>query len=316
MCVRACGAHRRAPARASVRSARHPVRLLQRKSGWRTMKRPGLDLFLAYLSQFFEIVVVTSQNPAVRRMQRRRASPASASAERRRLRQMIAPMLQRLNQRGNISYFLYRDALRYVNGHHVKDLSVMNRDMSKILVIDIDANGFTLHPDNGVLIKSWKGDPSDRQLLDLLKFLDSISLSAPADVREVLKAYAGRDILQTFMDNQRRIHQEFLRQQQERSKQSKKAPLTKWLSLSSVAPQQQQNQQQESADRLSAVVKQFNEETGDAVSPAPPKAPSASAASTNTPTPAARKTGPRPWSEWFWGTGGAHEARSDHAAAG
>lgn len=29
--------------------------------GWRTAKRPGVDYFLAYLSQFYEIVLFTTQ---------------------------------------------------------------------------------------------------------------------------------------------------------------------------------------------------------------------------------------------------------------
>lgn len=33
----------------------------QRVHGWRTAKRPGVDYFLAYLSQFYEIVLFTSQ---------------------------------------------------------------------------------------------------------------------------------------------------------------------------------------------------------------------------------------------------------------
>ena len=36
--------------------------LLQRQRGWRTAKRPGVDYFLAYLSQFYEIVIFTTQH--------------------------------------------------------------------------------------------------------------------------------------------------------------------------------------------------------------------------------------------------------------
>ena len=39
---------------------------LQRVNGWRTAKRPGVDYFLAYLSQFYEIVIFTSQHHYVR----------------------------------------------------------------------------------------------------------------------------------------------------------------------------------------------------------------------------------------------------------
>ena len=35
-------------------------------NGWRTAKRPGVDYFLAYLSQFYEIVIFTEQHHYVR----------------------------------------------------------------------------------------------------------------------------------------------------------------------------------------------------------------------------------------------------------
>ena len=40
--------------------------LSQRQHGWRTAKRPGVDYFLAYLSQFYEIVIFTTQHHYVR----------------------------------------------------------------------------------------------------------------------------------------------------------------------------------------------------------------------------------------------------------
>lgn len=39
---------------------------VQRQHGWRVAKRPGVDYFLAYLSQFYEIVIFTSQYSYVR----------------------------------------------------------------------------------------------------------------------------------------------------------------------------------------------------------------------------------------------------------
>ena len=35
----------------------------------------------------------------------------------------------------HIMYRLYRDATRYVNGHHTKDLSAINRDLKKVIYI-------------------------------------------------------------------------------------------------------------------------------------------------------------------------------------
>lgn len=40
--------------------------LSQRQHGWRTAKRPGVDYFIAYLSQFYEIVIFTTQPYYVR----------------------------------------------------------------------------------------------------------------------------------------------------------------------------------------------------------------------------------------------------------
>ena len=39
-------------------------------------------------------------------------------------------------QQQYIMYKLYRDATRYVNGVHLKDLSSLNRDLRKVIVID------------------------------------------------------------------------------------------------------------------------------------------------------------------------------------
>ena len=39
-------------------------------------------------------------------------------------------------QQQHIMYKLYRDATRYVNGTHLKDLSSLNRDLKKVIVID------------------------------------------------------------------------------------------------------------------------------------------------------------------------------------
>ncbi len=42
------------------------IRRYKRQHGWRTAKRPGVDYFLGYLSQFYEVVVFTTQYHYVR----------------------------------------------------------------------------------------------------------------------------------------------------------------------------------------------------------------------------------------------------------
>ena len=46
----------------------------------------------------------------------------------------------------------------------MKDLSLLGRDMSRIIIIDNIAENFKSHTENGILIKSWFEDPYDNAL--------------------------------------------------------------------------------------------------------------------------------------------------------
>ena len=102
-----------------------------RGRGWRTFKRPGVEDFLREMAQLYEIVVYTQ------------ALPTYAD-----------PILDRLDPSRFIVYRLYRDSTLYQHGHHVRDLSKLNRDMSKVLFITSDAEACKLHPSNSVVV-SW-----------------------------------------------------------------------------------------------------------------------------------------------------------------
>ncbi|GMK58797.1 hypothetical protein CspeluHIS016_0602390 [Cutaneotrichosporon spelunceum] len=143
-----------------------------RQHGWRTAKRPGVDYFLAYLSQFYEIVVFSAQ-------------PVYTGLP---VAEKLDPMTLYL------PYKLFRDATRYVDGHIVKDLTYLNRDLSKVVMLDTNAEHASLQPDNAIILKPWDGSKGDRGLVDMIPFLESIGIFQPADVRPVLKHYAGKDI--------------------------------------------------------------------------------------------------------------------------
>ncbi|PWN26560.1 NIF-domain-containing protein [Jaminaea rosea] len=153
-----------------------------REHGWRTAKRPGLDYFLGYLSQFWEIVLYTSQ-------------PFYA----------VGPIIEKLDpDRRFIAYMLFRESCRTLpNGQIVKDLSALNRDLSKVLVLDTDKSKYALHPENGVELKKWQGDRKDTELLDVLSFLEAIAIYNIADVRPVLKNYEGQYLPEEFARKQR-----------------------------------------------------------------------------------------------------------------
>ncbi|KAF4620794.1 hypothetical protein D9613_001039 [Agrocybe pediades] len=143
-----------------------------RKNGWRTAKRPGVDYFLGYISQFYEVVVFTSQ-------------PYYTAG----------PILDKLDHNGfYINYRLFREATRSVDGKIVKDLSYLNRDLSKVVMLDTDPEHASAQPENSIILPKWNGDPKDKGLVAMIPFLESIAIYRPDDVRPILKAYAGKDI--------------------------------------------------------------------------------------------------------------------------
>lgn len=68
-----------------------------RVKGWQVAKRPGVDYFLRYLSQYYELVIFTS------------------------VQMMNAdPIIRKLDPYRIVMWPLFREATRYMNGEHVK----------------------------------------------------------------------------------------------------------------------------------------------------------------------------------------------------
>ncbi|NXV53716.1 TIM50 translocase, partial [Uria aalge] len=111
-------------------------------TGWRFKKRPGIESLLQQLAPLYEIVIFTSETG------------------------MVDP-------HGFVSYRLFRDATRYMDGHHVKDISCLNRDPAKVVVVDCRREAFCLQPYNGLALPRWDGSSDDRALYDLAAFLKS-----------------------------------------------------------------------------------------------------------------------------------------------
>lgn len=68
-----------------------------REHGWRMAKRPGVDYFIRYLSQYYELVIFTTQ-------------PST----------MAGPVIQKLDPFRIAMWPLFREATRYQNGEYVK----------------------------------------------------------------------------------------------------------------------------------------------------------------------------------------------------
>lgn len=47
---------------------------------------------------------------------------------------------------------LYRDSTLYKGGKHLRDLSKLNRDLSKVLLITSDPDAYEMHPNNTIKV--------------------------------------------------------------------------------------------------------------------------------------------------------------------
>lgn len=187
------------------------------QTGWRFKKRPGVDHFLEQLARHFEIVVYTADQGMT-----------------------VFPILDALDPNGFIMYRLVRDATHFVDGHHVKNLDNLNRDLKRVIVIDWDPNSTKMHPENTLNISRWKGNDDDTTLFDLVAFLKSkfvvilllnlmgfvcyqksFTLLAVAsaginDVREVLVHYKQYDDpMAQFRENQRKLYEQMAEKEKE-----------------------------------------------------------------------------------------------------
>ncbi|KAK1752796.1 mitochondrial import inner membrane translocase [Echria macrotheca] len=146
-----------------------------REHGWRVAKRPGVDYFLHYLSQYYEIVLFTSVPLAI-----------------------ADPVLRKLDPYHFIMWPLGREATKYRDGEIVKDLSYLNRDLSKVIIIDTHPQHVRAQPENAIILPKWTGDPKDTKLVSLVPFLEFIHTMDYSDVRKVIKSFEGTDIPTEF----------------------------------------------------------------------------------------------------------------------
>lgn len=49
----------------------------------------------------------------------------------------------------------------------------MNRDLKDIIYLDFDEEKVKFHKDNALVIPRWEGDSNDRELYDIIPFLES-----------------------------------------------------------------------------------------------------------------------------------------------
>nr|POF17450.1 mitochondrial import inner membrane translocase subunit tim50 [Quercus suber] len=180
-----------------------------RQNGYRVAKRPGMDYFIRYLSQYYELVLFTSTPVA-----------------------MADPVIKKMDP-FHFMWPLGREATKYEGGEYVKDLSYLNRPLAKTLVIDTVASHVKNQPENAIILPKWEGDskdPHSKDLVALIPFLEYIATMGTEDVRSVLKSFEGQHIPDEFAKREAEARKRFMAQfdQQKSSRKS-------GLSLGSLA---------------------------------------------------------------------------------
>lgn len=96
----------------------------------------------------------------------------------------------------------------------IKDLSYLNRDLSKVVILDTNAQHVRAQPENAIILPKWQGDASDKELVALIPFLEYICTMQYGDVRKVLKSFEDKHIPTEFARRESIARAEFNKQLQ------------------------------------------------------------------------------------------------------
>jgi CTD small phosphatase-like protein 2 len=128
--------------------------------------RPHLHSFLLEMYKYYELIVFTAGT-----------------------QEYADPILNIIDKKNNIfDKRLYRQHAIIVDESFVKDLSLLGRDLKKVIIVDNNPHNYDLQKENGIFIKSFYGEKDDNVLVELIPILQKIASNKDNDVRvELLK---------------------------------------------------------------------------------------------------------------------------------
>ncbi|KAF8865031.1 hypothetical protein BDZ45DRAFT_668938 [Acephala macrosclerotiorum] len=132
-------------------------------------KRPHCDDFLRRVCKWYNLVIFTAS-----------------------VQEYADPVIDWLEQeRKFFSGRYYRQHCTFRHGAFIKDLSSVEPDLSKVMILDNSPLSYMFHQDNAIPIEGWISDPTDNDLLHLVPLLEG--LQYVTDVRAFLALRGGED---------------------------------------------------------------------------------------------------------------------------
>lgn len=131
-----------------------------------TWKRPGLDEFLDYVFDKFEVVLYTASQSIY-----------------------AIPIINHIDPKGRFTgRILMRQHCAEIDTAKVKDLSLLGRSLDRIFLLDNSPVAYLFQPRNGVPIKTWMTDQNDTELMKIRKHLLE-HLAGQGSIYDVIDTY-------------------------------------------------------------------------------------------------------------------------------
>jgi RNA polymerase II subunit A small phosphatase-like protein len=130
-------------------------------------KRPHVDYFLSAVRELFDLFIFTASE-----------------------RPYADPILDKLCPFIDERHRLYGPCVEEIDGKFRKDLTVFNRGLNKVFMIDDNVGVHSFFPDNVILVKAWEGELNfaDTELRDILPVVQACA--GVPDVRAVIRKLA------------------------------------------------------------------------------------------------------------------------------
>ncbi|CAK7893575.1 nuclear envelope morphology protein 1 [[Candida] anglica] len=180
------------------------IRLNNISSLYYVYKRPYCDYFLREAAKWFELQIFTASvkeyaDPIINWLESEIAPYVTANAAKNGDPAAVHGKPQVPSEQPSVfTRRYYRTDCTYRQGvGYIKDLSKFfprEDDLKNVIILDNSPVSYAMHEDNAVMIEGWINDQGDRDLVNLLPMLHSLSLCI--DVRYILGLRGGEKVFE------------------------------------------------------------------------------------------------------------------------